>query len=164
MTSSHDGGMQEQHLLFLRPQGVGQGGVKKSNIARFLSSRKVLVRFFHIRYMTLHDGGMSEQYFVLHRPNGLGRVGLGGWDFVMHAIDWVLVDIRTISIYMSIYLNHWPTKRQNWIQLCIFCDKFKHIQVWNGLEGCKLQTYTCKQKYTQTDKQTDRHTDKPSRS
>jgi hypothetical protein len=35
MTFSHGGGVQEQHFLLVRPQGVGQGGVKRSNIAGY---------------------------------------------------------------------------------------------------------------------------------
>lgn len=43
MTSSHDGGAQEQHFVSLRPQG--QGGVKRSNIVRYCISSETVDRF-----------------------------------------------------------------------------------------------------------------------
>jgi hypothetical protein len=62
MTSSHCGGVQEQHLFHSDPKGAGQGKVKRSNIVCYC----ILLDFFHIRFMTsLHDGGMQEQHFVL---------------------------------------------------------------------------------------------------
>ena len=48
MTSSHDGGVQEQHFVLLRPQGARQGRVKRSNgqiLPVIVSSPKPLDRF-----------------------------------------------------------------------------------------------------------------------
>jgi hypothetical protein len=80
MTSSYDGWMQEQHFLLVRPMGVGQGGVKRSNIAsyRIYSLTAWPISFiFGILPPHMMVGCKSKISFCSD-PRGRGRAGSRG--------------------------------------------------------------------------------------